>query len=73
MVNPGAFQGIRKTFLISQKPRYAIAVAENHVADTLADIQRSFFKRFSLDLPADQDPTSEELSGVDDSTPDPEP
>ncbi|KAF8069290.1 hypothetical protein FPV67DRAFT_1397697, partial [Lyophyllum atratum] len=73
MVNPGAFQGMRKTFLISQKPRYSVAVAENHVADTLADIQRSFFKRFSLDLPPDQDPTSEEMGAVDDSIPDPEP
>ncbi|KAF8057807.1 hypothetical protein FPV67DRAFT_1455898 [Lyophyllum atratum] len=55
------------------KPRYSVAVAENHVADTLADIQRSFFKRFSLDLPPDQDPTSEEMGAVDDSIPDPEP
>jgi hypothetical protein len=72
MVNPGAFSGTRKNFLEAQSDVYAIAVAENHVADTVADIQRRYFKRYPLTLPHDQEPTAEWLATVDDDAPDPE-
>lgn len=72
MVNPGSFIGKRKEFLDSQKELYAAAVQDKHVADTVADIQRRYFKRFPLTLPHNQDPTQEFLDSVDDDAPDPE-
>jgi len=44
MVNPGAFQGTRLTFLVDQQPAYAATVAGNYVSDCVADIQRRYFK-----------------------------
>ncbi|PPR02781.1 hypothetical protein CVT26_009392 [Gymnopilus dilepis] len=73
MVNPGAFRGTRKDFLISQKPAYAEAVTGGFVADTLADIQRRYFKRYPVDLLHDEEPTDEHLAAVDDNEADPEP
>ena len=72
MVNPGAFKGLRKEFLDSQKELYASAVRDNHVADTVADIQRRYFKRFPVTLSHMQEPTEEFLATVDDNAPDPE-
>jgi hypothetical protein len=40
MVNLGAFQGTRHSFLVAQKPAHAIAVVGNYAGDFLADIQR---------------------------------
>ncbi|KAG6834688.1 hypothetical protein H0H93_008024, partial [Arthromyces matolae] len=71
MVNPGSFKGLRKAFLTSRKSEYSLAVAENRVSDTLANIQRAFFKRFPLEL--DQEPSQQEVDSVDDSAADPEP
>jgi hypothetical protein len=73
MVNPGAFQGLRKEFLTAQKEAYATAHSSGTLKDTVADIQRRFFKRFPVSLPADQEPTAEHMSSVNDFDPDPEP
>ena len=66
MVNPGTFRGLRKEFLLGEKPAYAAAVTGGYVPDALALIQRRYFKRFPVDLPLDQEPTPESLAGVDD-------
>ena len=72
MVNPGSFSGLRKQFLADQAALYATAVEDRHVNDTVADIQRRYFKRFPLSLPHGQEPTPEFLAAVDDAAPDPE-
>lgn len=51
---------------------YAEAVSKDHVADTVADIQRRYFKRYPMSLPHHQEPTDEWLAQVDDSAPDPD-
>jgi hypothetical protein len=73
MVNPGAFQGTRRTFLIEQKPVYATAVAGNYAADCLIDIQRRYFKCYPVDLDHSTEPSPEHLAAVDDNATDPEP
>lgn len=72
MVNPGAFTGLRREFLDSQQDTYAAAVKGKHVADTVADIQRRYFKRFPITLSHSEDPSKEFLDAVDDDAPDPE-
>ena len=72
MVNPGAFRGSRKDFLLSQKATYAEAVAGGFATDVLADMQRRYFKRFPVDLPHTEEPSEEHLAAVDDDAPDPE-
>lgn len=72
MVNPGAFSGSRRDFLDSQKDIYSNAVSANLVADTVADIQRRYFKRFPITLPHDQEPTQEWMDQVDDGAPEPD-
>lgn len=72
MVNPGAFSGRRKTFLDAQQELYAAAVAANHINDTVADIQRRYFKRFPITLAHTEEPTEEHLAAVDDNAADPE-
>ena len=73
MVNPGAFQGARKAFLIEQKPAYEAAFEGGYVLDFVSDIQRRFFKRFPVEMPIDQEPSPEELAEIDDNAPEPEP
>jgi len=73
MVNPGAFQGPRKEFLLGKKPGYAAAVAGGYTRDCIAIIQRCYLKRFPIDLLHDEDPTPEHLASVDDDGPDVEP
>ena len=73
MVNPGAFRGSRKEFLLSQKAVYAEAVIGGYVADALADIQRKYFKRYPIDLPHGEEPSQEHLANVDDNAPDVDP
>ncbi|KAF9471423.1 hypothetical protein BDN70DRAFT_820018, partial [Pholiota conissans] len=70
MVNPGAFLGSRKEFLAAQQELYATSITENHVADTVADIQRRYFKRYPLSLPHNEEPSSEWLANVNDDAPD---
>jgi len=72
MVNPGAFQGSRKDFLLSQKACYMAGVVGGYAADALADIQRRYFKRYPIDLEHNEEPTVEWLSMVDDDAPDEE-
>ncbi len=72
MVNPGGFSGLRKKFLDDQQAAYNAAVEGNHSADTLADIQRRYFKRFPVTISHSEDPTEEFLGSVDDDAPDPE-
>lgn len=66
MPNPGAFLGSRKVFLHDQQDLYAIAVKNGHIADTVSDIQRRYFKRYPIDLPHNQEPSEEWLAQVDD-------
>jgi hypothetical protein len=70
MVNPGAFQGSRKEFLLSQKPAYKVGVLGGYAADALSQIQRKYFKRYPIDLPHQEEPSVEWLAAVDDDAPD---
>ncbi|KAF8163969.1 hypothetical protein BJ912DRAFT_838852, partial [Pholiota molesta] len=72
MVNPGAFSGTRKAFLAAQSALYADAVTANHTADTVADIQRRYFKRYPISLSHTVEPSAESLAQVDDNAPDEE-
>lgn len=72
MPNPGAFSGSRKVFLHEQQELYANAVKNGHVADTVADIQRRYFKCYPLNLPHNQEPSQEWLAQVDDDAPEDE-
>jgi len=66
MVNPGAFQGSRKDFLQSQKADYQAGVVGGYTADALAQIQRKYLKRYPIDLPHNEEPSTEWLAAVDD-------
>jgi hypothetical protein len=66
MVNPGAFQGSRKDFLKSQKFDYQAGVVGGYTADALAQIQRKYLKRYPIDLPHNEEPSTEWLAAVDD-------
>jgi len=70
MVNPGAFHGSRKEFLLGERPAYSIAVEGGYAADALALIQRRYFKRYPIDLPHTVEPSSEFSAQVDDDAPD---
>lgn len=72
MVNPGGFSGLRKKFLDDEQAAYNAAVEAKRAADTLADIQRRYFKRFPVTLAHNEDPTEDFLASVDDNAPDPE-
>ena len=72
MVNPGTFSGLRKAFLDSQQDIYAAAVQGKNVTETVADIQRRYFKRFPIMLSHTKEPTKEFLDAVDGNAPDPE-
>lgn len=73
MVNPGAFRGSRKEFLLSKKAEYNAAVIGHYVPDAVAKIQRQYLKRYPIDLPHNQEPDEAFLKAVDDDAPDPEP
>ena len=72
MVNPGAFQGARKAFLLGEKEAYSQAVDEGYVPEAVAKIQRRYFKRFPVDLPDNVEPSEEQLAAVDDDEIEPE-
>ncbi|KDR66323.1 hypothetical protein GALMADRAFT_147927 [Galerina marginata CBS 339.88] len=72
MVNPGAFQGRRKDFLMDEKANYSEGVTGGYAADALAIIFKRYFLRFPVDLPHEEEPTAEFLASVDDSAPVPE-
>jgi len=69
MVNPRAFQGSRKEFLL-QKPLYKAGVLGGYAADALSQIQRKYFKRYPIDLLHQEEPSVEWLAAVDDDAPD---
>jgi hypothetical protein len=73
MVHPGAFLGSRKDFLTGEKSNFRAAVLGGFAKDTIADIQRRYFKRFPIDLPHSEEPSAEYLASINDSEPDPEP
>jgi len=73
MVNPGAFQGGRKVFLMAEKVAFAAAVEGGYARDALANIQRRYLKRYPLDLAHDKEPTPEHLATVDDNEADDDP
>jgi hypothetical protein len=66
MVNPGAFQGSRKAFLLSQKDAYKAGVLGGYAADALAEIQRKYLKRYPIDLSHSEEPPAAWLAAVDD-------
>lgn len=70
MVNPGAFQGSRREFLLGEKPAYAAGVDGGYAADALAVIQRRYFKRYPMTLLHVEEPTAVFLAAVDDNAPD---
>jgi hypothetical protein len=72
MVNPGAFQGSRKEFLLGEISSYSAAVAGGYAADALALIQRCYFKRYPVELPHTLEPSPDFLAAVDDDAPDDE-
>ncbi|PPQ76699.1 hypothetical protein CVT26_004469 [Gymnopilus dilepis] len=73
MVNPGAFRGSRREFLLGEKAAYAAGLDGGYGADALALIQRRFFKRYPIDLGHNVEPSPEHLASVDDNAPDIEP
>lgn len=73
MVNPGAFLGSRKTFLLTQKEFYAQGVNDGFAQEAVATIQRKYFNRYPIDLPHDQEPSAEHLAAVNDDAAIPEP
>ncbi len=72
MVNPGAFRGKRKEFMIAEQEGYFQGVQEDHAAEVVASIVRHYFKRFPIWLSEDVEPSDEDLACVDGSAPDPE-
>jgi hypothetical protein len=72
MVNPGVFHGLRKDFLTREKVTYSNAVAGGYEKDTIADIQRRFFKRFPVGLPLKEELSAEHLASVNDADADPD-
>ena len=72
MVNPGAFLGQRKVFMMGEKPAYSEGVEGGFAANALAIIQRRYFKRYPVDLPHDEEPSAESLEAVNDDELDPE-
>jgi len=72
MVNPGTFLGQRKVFMLGEKLAYSEGVEGGFAGDALAIIQRRYFKRFPVDLPHDEEPSTEFLEAVDDDEPDSE-
>jgi hypothetical protein len=72
MVNLGVFHGLRKDFLTGEKVTYSNAVAGDYEKDSIADIQRRFFKRFPVGLPLSEEPSAEHLASVNDADADPD-
>ena len=71
-MNPGAFHGQQKDFLLGEKAAYTAGVDGGYTKDTIALIQRRYLKCFPIDLPHDQELTAEHLQAVKDDEPEPE-
>ncbi|PBK59165.1 hypothetical protein ARMSODRAFT_1027662 [Armillaria solidipes] len=72
MVNPGAFKGSRREFLMQEVEGYIKAVEEGRAAEFIADVVRRYLKRYPLSLEHNVEPSQEHLAAVDDHAPDPE-
>ena len=72
MVNPGAFQGSQKAFLLSQKDAYKAGVVGGYAANALAKIQHKYLKQYPIDWPHSEEPPVAWLAMVDDEAPDEE-
>ncbi|PBK81488.1 hypothetical protein ARMGADRAFT_1144191 [Armillaria gallica] len=72
MVNPGAFCGSCREFLIQQIEGYIKAVEEGHAAEYIADMVQHYLKRFPITLTHNVKPSPEHLAHVNDNVPDPE-
>ncbi|KAH7904749.1 hypothetical protein BJ138DRAFT_1018673 [Hygrophoropsis aurantiaca] len=72
MVNPGAFHGSRKDFLLAEKQGYAEAIKHNYAGDFLSNLNRRYLKRYPISLPHDHEPSAEHLASVNDNDADPE-
>ncbi|PPQ97914.1 hypothetical protein CVT26_002990 [Gymnopilus dilepis] len=70
MPNPGIFHGLRLEFLVGEMAGYSAAVANGTKDDFTKNVLRRFFKRFPPELPADEEPSEDDLAEVDDSLPD---
>ncbi len=70
MVNPGAFHGKRKEFLLTKQDSYAQAMKEDGAMEQLANIVHRFLKRFPISMPDNVKPTNSELEHVNDAAPD---
>lgn len=72
MPNPGAFQGSWKEFLLGEKKDFTRGVLTSSVSEALAVIQHQYFKQYLIDLPHDEEPSTEHLVAIDDNAADPE-
>jgi len=70
MVNPGIFHGSRYKFLIGEKPAYTAGVDGGYAGDAVAKIQARYFRRYPIELPLDEEQTTDALEAVDDDAPD---
>ncbi|KAL0576159.1 SERTA domain-containing protein 3 [Marasmius crinis-equi] len=66
MVNPGAFQGSRKSYLEAALPGYFKAVEQGCGPEFLQTTIRGYLKRYPIDLDEKTEPTEEQLARVDD-------
>lgn len=74
MVNPGAFRGKQKTYLLGRKPEYSAARVNGTVIDVLAGIIQDYFHIFDpLENGRHWDPTDEEMEAATLADPRPEP
>jgi hypothetical protein len=69
MVNPGAFQGSRKEFLLSKSQHTRKGYRVDMLWTPLASIQRQYLKRYPIDFPHEKEPAPEVLAAVDDDSP----
>ncbi len=72
MVNPGAFRGSHREFLIQQIEGYIKAVEEGCAVEYIADVVRRYLKRYLISLTHNVEPSPEHLAHVNDDAPDPE-
>ncbi len=72
MVNPGAFRGKRKGFLMDKREGYGLAMQEDHAAEAVANITCRYLKRFPTSMSDNVEPSNEDLARIDDGAPDPE-
>lgn len=72
MVNPGAFRGTRREFLMNEKPAYRTGVEGGYTPDALATIWRRYFKRYPIDLDHRVEPSPKFTAAVNDDLAEPD-